>query len=55
MLCDEESYLLALIRYIHLNPVRADIVKTIEELDGHGGKVSRTRAIIALRCKEELG
>jgi putative transposase len=33
ILCDEENYLLALIRYIHLNPVRAQIVKTIEELD----------------------
>jgi hypothetical protein len=30
---DENNYLLALIRYIHLNPVRAGIVKTMEELD----------------------
>jgi putative transposase len=49
ILCEEESYLLALIRYIHLNPVRARIVKTIEELDhypwsGHSaivGKIKR--------------
>lgn len=33
ILCDEDSYLLALVRYIHLNPLRADIVKTIEELN----------------------
>jgi putative transposase len=33
VLCDEDNYLLALIRYIHLNPLRAGIVKTIEELD----------------------
>jgi REP element-mobilizing transposase RayT len=33
ILCDEDNYLLALVRYIHLNPLRADIVKTIEELD----------------------
>ncbi len=33
ILCDEDNYLLALIRYIHLNPMRAGIVKTIEELD----------------------
>ena len=33
ILCDEDNYLLALIRYIHLNPVRAGIVKTMEELD----------------------
>jgi len=35
ILCDEESYLLALVRYIHLNPVRAKVVKTMNELDGH--------------------
>lgn len=33
ILCDEDTYLLALVRYIHLNPLRANIVKTIEELD----------------------
>ena len=29
ILCDEESYLMALVRYIHLNPVRTKVVKTI--------------------------
>jgi putative transposase len=33
ILCEEDRYLLALIRYIHLNPVRAGIIKTMEELD----------------------
>ena len=33
ILCDEDNYLLALIRYIHLNPVRAGMVQTPEELD----------------------
>ena len=33
ILCDEENYLLALVRYIHLNPVRAKIVTTLNELD----------------------
>ena len=33
ILCEEENYLLALVRYIHLNPVRAKLVKTMEELD----------------------
>ncbi len=33
ILCDEDNYLLALVRYIHLNPIRAGIVKMIEELD----------------------
>ncbi|MDP2798894.1 MAG: transposase, partial [Deltaproteobacteria bacterium] len=33
IICEEEPYLLALARYIHLNPLRASIVKSIEELD----------------------
>jgi len=33
ILCDEDNYLLALVRYIHLNPVRAKIVTTLKELD----------------------
>jgi REP element-mobilizing transposase RayT len=33
ILCEEENYLLALVRYIHLNSVRAGMVKTLEELD----------------------
>ena len=33
ILCDEDRYLLTLVRYIHLNPVRARIIKTLEELD----------------------
>lgn len=33
ILCEEDNYLLALVRYIHLNPVRAGMVKTLEELD----------------------
>jgi hypothetical protein len=35
ILCDEENYLVALVRYIHLNPVRAKIVNTMQELDGY--------------------
>lgn len=33
IICEEENYLLELVRYIHLNPIRAGMVKTIEELD----------------------
>lgn len=33
ILCDEGNYLLALVRYIHLNPIRAKVVTTIEQLD----------------------
>jgi putative transposase len=33
ILCDEDTYLLSLVRYIHLNPVRAGIVSTMDELN----------------------
>jgi REP element-mobilizing transposase RayT/transposase-like protein len=33
IICEEESYLLELVRYIHLNPLRAGVVKTLGELD----------------------
>src|SRR4030043_68130 len=33
ILCEEENYLLALIRYIHLNPVRAKVLQTVGELE----------------------
>ena len=33
IVCEEEIYLLELIRYIHLNPLRAGIVKDLQELD----------------------
>ena len=48
ILCDQDNYLLALIRYIHLNPVRAKIVATLEQLDrypwsGHGAIIGKTK------------
>lgn len=33
IVCEEEAYLLELVRYIHLNPLRAGIVKTLDQLD----------------------
>lgn len=47
ILCDEDNYLLALIRYIHLNPIRAKIVQTMEQLDrypwsGHQVVIGKT-------------
>jgi len=33
ILCQEDSYLLELVRYIHLNPLRARLVKSIQKLD----------------------
>ncbi len=35
ILCQEETYLLELVRYIHLNPLRAGIVSSLEELRGY--------------------
>lgn len=35
ILCEDEPYFLELVRYIHLNPVRAGIVKTIDQLAGY--------------------
>lgn len=50
ILCDEDNYLLALIRYIHLNPVRAGMVKTMEELDrypwsGHSAVMNKKECL----------
>ncbi|MEK6742512.1 MAG: transposase [Nitrospirota bacterium] len=33
ILCDEDNYLLALVRYIHLNPIRAKVIEAMEALD----------------------
>lgn len=33
ILCDEEAYLLQLVRYIHLNPLRAGLVSSLQELN----------------------
>lgn len=42
IICDEDSYFTELVRYIHLNPLRAGLVKSVTELDryrwcGHAG------------------
>ncbi|MDX1707533.1 MAG: transposase [Desulfobacterales bacterium] len=33
ILCQEDTYLLELVRYIHLNPLRADLVSSLQQLD----------------------
>jgi putative transposase len=48
IVCEEEAYLLELVRYIHLNPLRASVVKTLGELDiypwsGHRILVGKNR------------
>ncbi len=49
IVCEEEAYLLELVRYIHLNPLRSTIVKDMEELDrypwsGHGMLIGRSES-----------
>ena len=46
ILCDEDSYLLELIRYIHLNPLRAKMIDNLSELGrypwtGHAGVLGK--------------
>jgi putative transposase len=35
VICEDEPYLLELVRYIHLNPLRAGLVGNVSELDGY--------------------
>jgi hypothetical protein len=35
IICEEDPYLLELVRYIHLNPLRAGLVRDLKELDRH--------------------
>ena len=49
IVCDEDAYFTELVRYIHLNPLRAKLVKSLSQLDryrwsGHSvliGKIER--------------
>jgi putative transposase len=46
IICEEEPYLLELVRYIHLNPLRASAVESLGELDqyawsGHGALIGK--------------
>lgn len=48
ILCQEETYFLELVRYIHLNPIRARLVKNLDELDryaycGHSALVGKVK------------
>jgi REP element-mobilizing transposase RayT/predicted transcriptional regulator len=35
IVCEEDAYFQELVRYIHLNPIRAKMIKTISELDAY--------------------
>ena len=54
ILCQEDTYLLELTRYIHLNPLRAGIVKDLSVLDpylssGHSVLMGHQR----IQCQED--
>lgn len=51
VICEEDAYLLELIRYIHLNPLRANLVKDLKELDnylwtGHSALVGKRKNLL---------
>lgn len=50
ILCQEEEYLLELVRYIHLNPLRAGIAKDMDELDRY---LWSGHAVLIGRCRRE--
>ncbi len=45
ILCDRDSYLLSLVKYIHENPIRAGVAKTLDAYpwSSHGAYVGHTR------------
>ncbi|MEK7475553.1 MAG: transposase [Candidatus Coatesbacteria bacterium] len=57
MLCDRESYLLELVRYIHLNPLRAGLVSSLEGLARYpwtGHKALMGRLPVAWQDTDEV-
>jgi putative transposase len=65
VVCEEEPYFLELVRYLHLNPLRAGLVADLQELaqypySGHGvllgkreGRWQDTQAVLGRFAKEE--
>lgn len=48
VICDEDPYFLELVRYIHLNPLRSHVAKSVDDLDtyvwsGHRALIGKTR------------
>ncbi len=50
IVCDEDEYFLELVRYIHLNPIRASMVKNMSELDKYPWAGHRFHYI----CRESM-
>ena len=53
IVCEEDPYLFELIRYIHLNPLRAGLVKSLKELDkyqwcGHSAILGKRKNLLVL-------
>lgn len=59
IVCEEDNYLLELTRYIHLNPLRARLVKDLKELDiypwsGHSTILGKTENPLAQKKNREV-
>jgi len=57
LLCDEERYLLELVRYVHLNPLRSGLVGGLDELDAYpwcGHAVVMGKGALAGQTTEEV-
>ena len=60
ILCQRDSYFLELVRYIHLNPIRANIVDSLDELDkykycGHRVVLGRNKKVEWQNTEEVIG
>ena len=57
VVCEEDSFLLELVRYIHLNPVRAGLIATLDDLDAYqwsGHAVIMGRRVVAGQNEDEV-
>ena len=57
IVCEEDAYLLELIRYIHLNPLRAGLVKDLAALDSYpwsGHAVIMKKGVMEAQAVDEV-
>ncbi|OPY76596.1 MAG: Transposase IS200 like protein [Syntrophorhabdus sp. PtaU1.Bin050] len=57
IVCEEEPYFLELVRYIHLNPLRSHVVKSIEELNKYpwsGHKALLAKATVRFQDRDSV-
>ncbi len=59
VICEEDAYLLELIRYIHLNPLRAKLVEDLKSLDkypwsGHSAILGRRKNPLIPKLEKEV-